>query len=194
MSPRRIAAEELTPDQILQAARQMFAESGYRNTSMRALAHKLGRSHGAIYYHYKDKAQLYYAVIGQDFNKLDALLAQTLEGRQPSPDVLRDVITEYIRFGLDSPHAYELMFMTKEDGLNGYAEPDKSRSYMNFAAAVRVCMDAEGERGEEAVWKLFLAMHGFVAHGIMQGLSYDQTEAAAAAYADFLLAGALASI
>lgn len=58
MAPRRIVLEELSREKILFTAAEMFVKEGYKVVSMRKIALALGYSHGAIYYHFKDKAEL----------------------------------------------------------------------------------------------------------------------------------------
>ncbi|MBN6040451.1 TetR family transcriptional regulator [Amycolatopsis sp. 195334CR] len=47
-----------TPQRILAAARALFAEHGYRATSMQAIADQLGITKAALYYHFDSKDEL----------------------------------------------------------------------------------------------------------------------------------------
>src|SRR6478609_6565172 len=74
MSPRKSVEKELTRDTILDTARSLFAQSGYQHVSMRKIAQELNYSHGALYYHFQNKAELFYAIISRDFSLLNELL------------------------------------------------------------------------------------------------------------------------
>lgn len=63
MSPRKSGHPELTREMIMDAARDLFVQKGYQHVSMRQIAKELNYSHGAIYYHFKNKAELFYALV-----------------------------------------------------------------------------------------------------------------------------------
>lgn len=52
-------------DRILQAALGMFALKGFDDTSMEDIALAIGCSKGGLYYHFRDKEQLFASVIGR---------------------------------------------------------------------------------------------------------------------------------
>ena len=58
MSPRKPASQELTREMIIQEAQTQFERNEFQKVSMRNIAKKLGCTHGAIYYHFKNKAEL----------------------------------------------------------------------------------------------------------------------------------------
>lgn len=189
MSPRPTSDNELGRDQILEAARERFFEFGYRAVSMRALAQSLGCSHGAIYYHFKDKAELYYRVIEQDFDRLREVLELTIAGKPPSPQLLREILIGYIQFGLERPQSYESMFMLNDTELECHRSADQMRCYKRFSETVQVCLDRVGKEGDSIAWMLFLGLHGFVSNYVTLRIPYEEIEHLAAQYADFLFKG-----
>ena len=58
MTPRKAVDNELTKEMIMDTARELFAEQGFQHVSMRKIAQSLGYSHGALYYHFKNKAEI----------------------------------------------------------------------------------------------------------------------------------------
>jgi AcrR family transcriptional regulator len=61
------AAPTATPtrrEQILDAASSLFAESGYRGTSVAAVAERVGITDAGVLYHFKTKEDLLIAVLG----------------------------------------------------------------------------------------------------------------------------------
>lgn len=189
MCPRPTSANELGRDHILEAARERFIEFGYRAVSMRALALSLGCSHGAIYYHFKDKSELYSRVVEQDFDRLRDVLEQTIAGKTPSLQLLQKVLTSYIKFGLDRPQSYEMMFMMNDPELDCNVAADQMRCFNRFSETVQVCIHRIGEEGNSIAWMLFLGLHGFVSRHIAMRRAYDDVRPSAEQYAAFLLGG-----
>ncbi|GAB4190113.1 MAG: DUF1956 domain-containing protein [Phycisphaeraceae bacterium] len=52
-----------TPQRLLEAAVALFAEQGYRRTTVRAICDKAGANVSAVKYHFGDKARLYDAAL-----------------------------------------------------------------------------------------------------------------------------------
>jgi AcrR family transcriptional regulator len=73
-------------DQIVEAARQLIVQRGYRNVSMAEIAEAVGITAGALYRHFSNKAVLLGAVIDKSFDDLIAITSQ------PDPN-LNDVLT-----------------------------------------------------------------------------------------------------
>jgi len=59
-----------TKEMILQSAIRHFSEFGYDSTSLENIAKECNITKPAIYYHFKDKAELYKAVICSQFSSL----------------------------------------------------------------------------------------------------------------------------
>lgn len=51
-----------TRDRILDAAEDVFNESGYSNTTLNEIAEAAGVTRGAIYWHFKNKEDLFQAM------------------------------------------------------------------------------------------------------------------------------------
>ncbi len=64
VTPSRGGAATLTrKEQILRDAIRLFAEKGFRDTSMTTLSRMSGVAGGTIFYHFKTKEELFYAVL-----------------------------------------------------------------------------------------------------------------------------------
>jgi len=51
--------------EILESARQLFIEQGYHGLAMRQIAEAVGVTKAALYYHFKDKEELFLAVLDE---------------------------------------------------------------------------------------------------------------------------------
>jgi AcrR family transcriptional regulator len=66
---------EDTRSRILDAARTLFADTGYAGTSVRDLAESLGITKAALYYHFPGKADVLLALVEPALEELDAITA-----------------------------------------------------------------------------------------------------------------------
>lgn len=64
--------------QIVQAATDLFAETGYEGTSLRDVAERCGMTKAALYYHYADKEALLRAVVEFRMTRLNARIETAL--------------------------------------------------------------------------------------------------------------------
>src|SRR3954447_2914846 len=63
MADGRIARGEATRERVLSAARRLFGERGYEQTSIEALLEASGVARGALYHHFPSKTALFDAVL-----------------------------------------------------------------------------------------------------------------------------------
>ena len=144
---------------ILDAAREAFARRGYESVSMRSLAEAVSLSHGAIYGYFKDKDEIFEALVRESFDQLAAAL-RSLPGRRGDPvRFLKRAGRKYAEFGLQNPSAYEFAFILRRPG--GTQKPQLAYEYLR--AAVQRCIDEKRFRTrnvEVASQALWAAVHG----------------------------------
>ncbi|WP_284644416.1 TetR/AcrR family transcriptional regulator [Paenibacillus silviterrae] len=182
MTPRKAVDKELSRERIVDAARALFARKGYHAISMRAIAEELGYTPGAFYYHFKEKAELFSLIVAEDFARLDALLAGTLTGPpHPSLSLLETILIEFIRFGLDNRHAFEIMFLIADPELMKYSQHYSGRSYDQFVAAVLKTSELPGTDPQlmQKIWALFISIRGFVQFFLHSQQSFEDVRSLA---------------
>ncbi|MCQ4086786.1 TetR/AcrR family transcriptional regulator [Saccharibacillus sp. JS10] len=190
---RRAVEQELSRERILEAARHLFITKGYRAISMRSIGQHLGYSHGSLYYHFKEKAELFYAIVIEDFGYLSSSLNSVVHAPEVEGFTRTELLLlEFIRFGLDHPHQYEIMFMTRDEELLAYCRNEQGRCLDLFASIVRQHLDQNGVYSEESLknipLSLFLSVHGFVSYYIHEKSSFEDIQAAAIAHVRILCA------
>ncbi|MCC3381851.1 TetR/AcrR family transcriptional regulator [Paenibacillus farraposensis] len=187
---RRAVEQELSRGRILEAARHLFITKGYRAISMRSIGQHLGYSHGSLYYHFKEKAELFYAIVIEDFNTLRGILLQSATSTpEDGLSRLEYLMMEFIRFGLENPYQYEIMFMMHDEELFAYCRTEQNRCVELFASIIRQELNDQGHSEEECSWvpkSLFLSMHGFVSFYIQDGLTFEEIRPAALAHVKLL--------
>ena len=191
--PRKAVENELSRQRILEVAREQFVQYGYRDVSMRGIAKELGYSPGSLYYHFREKADLFSEITAEDFLQLDRLLEEAVRtSPNPGRDRLELIFLSFIRFGLENKMSFELMFLIQEPGLEGYTSQSKTGSYEKFFSAVKESLqviDADQAKEVELIWVLFLALHGFVSFYIHSEQSYEDIAKLADVHIQLLLRG-----
>lgn len=108
---RREREKENLRQLILDTAREMFAEEGYHDVSMRKIADKIQYSPTTIYLYFRDKNDLLRQICDETFAKLGKKLESTGKKHERNVDGLREGLRTYIEFGLKHPKHYEVTFM-----------------------------------------------------------------------------------
>jgi len=68
------ARTDATRAALLSAARQLFAEKGYAETSTPEIVRAAGVTRGALYHHFEDKAALFRAVVVQEYEAVAEMI------------------------------------------------------------------------------------------------------------------------
>ena len=74
-----------TRERILEAALELFAQSGYLGTSMSDIANRLGITKGALYKHYTSKQEILDSIV-ERMNRMDYERAEEYEMPETQPD------------------------------------------------------------------------------------------------------------
>jgi len=187
---RRIVEQELSRERILDAARELFVSEGYRSVSMRKIASKLGYSHGSIYYYFQDKAELFYALVVEDFNALIARQTSLLfRLQQRDVHALKQLMLEFVRFGLENPHHYEIMFLIRDPELKRYSRTEQAENMNLFSSIIQECLNGHPDREKlqfSLPWNLFMALHGLITYAIQFEQTYEEVLPLATQHVDLL--------
>ncbi|HXW84822.1 MAG TPA: helix-turn-helix domain-containing protein, partial [Candidatus Binataceae bacterium] len=82
-----------TRERVLQVARALFAERGYRGTSLRDIARRIGIKAPSLLHHFPSKQQLYLAVLDSIFEGMEDATARVLSGPGDRHQRARVVVT-----------------------------------------------------------------------------------------------------
>lgn len=185
MSARKAVAKELTRDMIMDAARDLFVEKGYQQTSMRQIAKKLSYSHGALYYHFKNKAELFYALVEKHFLMLDNKIEQIVNLETSNEEKLGQIFLGFIEFGLTHQSHYEIMFLVKDEEVRNFINERPMKTYQNFSN--HVSRLSEKQMTIQEIWSIFISLHGFVTHYLRHITTFDEAKGAAKFHVNMLL-------
>jgi AcrR family transcriptional regulator len=99
-------------DNILKIAKELFIKEGYEKTSIRNIAESIEYSPATIYLYFKDKDEIFYTLHVDGFNLLLEHMKQTERIENPL-EKLYEIGKIYIRFGIENPEMYDLMFIMR---------------------------------------------------------------------------------
>src|SRR5919202_380443 len=105
---------ELLRNDILAAAERLLIQTGDDDAvSIRAIADAAGVTPPSIYLHFSDKNELLAAVCEARFRDFDQYLQDATAGIDDPVEALGARGRAYVRFGLEHPEHYRILFMTK---------------------------------------------------------------------------------
>jgi TetR/AcrR family transcriptional regulator len=110
--PKTDRPEDDTRAAILSAARRLFAQRGFEGASMREVAAAARVNNAMIYYHFKDKDDLYRSVIFDSVAGLNSIWDEPLfRSSAPVKQKIRRYIEEFIRYEQKSDDIRRIMAM-----------------------------------------------------------------------------------
>jgi AcrR family transcriptional regulator len=82
---------------------------------MRDIADAVGVTPPAIYLHFKDKDELFFAVCERPFKTFSQKIRDSLKDSQDPLERVRRMGRGYVQFGLEFPEQYRVMMLTKTE-------------------------------------------------------------------------------
>jgi AcrR family transcriptional regulator len=161
-----------TKSRLLAAARDLYLEEGFAHFSLREVARRVGVSAAAVYRHYDGKEALLREVCAAGFRIFSSYLLRALAGATPRERL--DLSAEqYLRFGLENPRDYRVIFMggaeeyaaVTASGKAGKAIVEGDSTFQFLVDRVRECIQARVLRKDDpqalamVIWG---QVHGFV--------------------------------
>jgi AcrR family transcriptional regulator len=98
-----------TTDRLLAVGRRLFAQGGFKGTSIRALTADAGANLGAVTYHFESKEAFYQAVLDQVMGPLRERVGALAESDMPAPDRLEIFVRgmfQHLRENPDLPRFF----------------------------------------------------------------------------------------
>jgi AcrR family transcriptional regulator len=128
---------------LIDAALELLAEEQRWTFSLREVARRARVSHNAPYNHFADKQELLAAVAASGFLTLRDRMRKAIERVDRPDDALVKTGTVYVRFGIENPAFYKLMF----GSVLGSAEAERPHVYVTAADEAKAVLVGVIERG-----------------------------------------------
>lgn len=149
--------------QVLDAAMHLFVEEGYDKVSVRKIADQIGYSPGTIYLYFKDKDDIFYHLHEEGFERLIARQQEAMAAEDPV-ERLRKMGEAYVRFALENPEYYELMFISRSPLKRVDTEWSCGMDSLDcLRQTIQACVDAGQMTDvdtEMATFAMWSAVHG----------------------------------
>jgi AcrR family transcriptional regulator len=159
--------------EILEAAERIFVAEGYEGATIRKIADEVGVSSTALYMHFPDKGCILLEISERTITQLLERNAEIAAKPIDAASRVKLMLDSYMRWGLQHPNAYLLVFSTitpiiapVADVLSDNVGDLSARCYAIFSGVVRE-MAADGRlktgSADSAAQVLWAACHGVVA-------------------------------
>lgn len=106
------ARREARTGEIIQCARELFAERGY-GVSLEVVARRLGLSKAALYGYFRSKEDLYAAALADGMERLQRAVESERESRQPAAVRLGSVVERICLFAFEHRAIFELVHQAR---------------------------------------------------------------------------------
>lgn len=155
-------------EQILETAKSLFINKGYHGLSMREISEEIGVSKAALYYHFKDKEQLFLAILKAYLDDMEALLNRVVSESPSSRDQIR-LFVEYVLSQTAEQRATTRLASQEVNHLSPASRKAFEKIYQEkFVGKIKSILQAGMDAGEFrvipvdiAVWTLLGMMYTY---------------------------------
>ncbi len=133
--------EVSTRDRLVETGRDLFLEVGPSGFSLREVARRTGITAAAVYRHFDDREALLQAVCAEGFRVFGSYLLASLAKDKPL-ERLRAAGRQYLRFALERPRDYHVIFMSEAKGERHERSETGPETFQFLVDRVRECIHA----------------------------------------------------
>ena len=172
-----------TRTMILVAARELFLQRGYSNTTIDEIMSTAGLGKGTMYLYFKSKEDLFLSLILGEWSELQKKIDVVINNDSPPHQRLRMGFSEYVRFFEGRPYLLSLIMDAEASLRHHILEDYFSRYYARLPVVIDIVSQAQREGAIRAdiepveVINMFLAFaNGLIHLWISQGMSFSLFE------------------
>ncbi len=136
MTAGSMIKEDVTQEQILQAARVLFEKHGFQKVTMDDVARAIGKGRSSLYYYYKSKDEVFDAVLDLEVSDIIAEITRAMAHVAAAEQKIRAFCAAKMRMA----RKRKSFFTTMEEGMS----PDEMSRYAQKKQAARRAF-TEGE-------------------------------------------------
>ncbi|PWD99161.1 TetR/AcrR family transcriptional regulator [Marinilabilia rubra] len=154
-----VSGQDTVRNSILKSARELFAKFGYRKTTMEDIAQALRKGKSSLYYYFKNKEEIFQAVIELESELLERRLREVV-GSEYSP---RQKFHDYVIIRMETLRELENYQKAMRDETYGdyhFLDDVRERSEQAEQEMIRIVMEEGVSSGEFDIKNLRLAAIG----------------------------------
>jgi AcrR family transcriptional regulator len=95
---------------ILETSAKLFSQQGYKEVSIRDIAQACGMTNAALYYHFKNKEDLFLAMLQRDHEKALRLLEEAADGPGDLRADLSQLVAAYIKVTCEQRQTFQTLW------------------------------------------------------------------------------------
>lgn len=112
-------------EKILDTARSLFPRYGYNGISIRAIASGARLTTGAVYFHFRNKKDIYKAICLEAIDMLISKFQQGIEKKQTPSQKLISTFDSYLDFFQNNRDYYNILMESKADYKNNEEDTEE---------------------------------------------------------------------
>ena len=97
-------------DAILDTSAKLFSQQGYKEVSIRDIAQACGMTNAALYYHFKNKEDLFLAMLERDHEKTLAALRAAAQGPGDLREDLKRLVAQYAAITRERKQSFQTLW------------------------------------------------------------------------------------
>jgi AcrR family transcriptional regulator len=158
---------DLLREEILEVTERLLLATGSEEAvSIRSVAQAAGVTPPSVYRHFADKTHLIFEVCQRQFDRFDEVLEEAVRGIDDPVAAMRARGRAYVRFGIEHPEHYRIMFMGR--AATTPAEWDdvlRTGSFAHLMEGIQAVIDAGRSRTDEDAFTIALHVWANI-HGL----------------------------
>jgi AcrR family transcriptional regulator len=167
-------------ERLIEAASKVFIEEGYQNLSMRRVAQEVGCSQMAMYRHFANKEALTQHICSQLYASFAAKMKREIAVVSDPWERCRCFVAALIRFALNYPDHYSLIFLVRHSDPNVLADRERlgQQFLADFQPLVRALLPLNSTDAliVTRMRQMFCCLHGTAALLIAHPKAYGLTK------------------
>src|SRR5512143_3853877 len=156
---------------ILETSAKLFGEKGYKGVSIRDIAQACGLTNAALYYHFKNKDDLYLAVLQDAHQRAVATLDAAARSGGSVRSRLKQLVDRYFEVMLAQRQSFQMLWRDLKNVDDVRASKLYADMRAGFMRPIRETIEAAQAKGEMVGGDAQL--YARLLHGMMIALTFE---------------------
>ncbi|HET7377270.1 MAG TPA: TetR/AcrR family transcriptional regulator [Anaerolineae bacterium] len=156
---------------ILATSAKLFGEKGYKGVSIRDIAQACGLTNAALYYHFKNKDDLYLAVLQDAHERAVATLDEAARSGGSVRSRLKQLVDRYFEVMLAQRQSFQMLWRDLKNVDDVRASKLYADMRAGFMRPIRETIEAAQAKGEMVGGDAQL--YARLLHGMMIALTFE---------------------